>query len=251
MNSSWCDEDIYFYYLGITDSEYPKKIWDRIKNENAKFKKVLDIGSGPGAFALAALNDGYDVQAVDVNEKHLNALKKKNIHSDRLKTVNADWLDAVVEKSDISICAYCLSNNIKSSKGIAKIIETTKYSAYFVSFVNTEKTDFLTSDLIKEFGIKPRKYTEGNNDIMELFSNVCGSVAFETVTYDFGVPIIDTVPIDKYAGFISRKTGISDLSLIKKHIKEITINKNNCLWLPNPKESILITWRRNSEPFIA
>ena len=157
MTHSWNDEDLFFYYLGIELSEYPKKIWDRIKSENKEFRSVLDIGSGPGAFSLAALNNGYDVQAVDISRKHLSELKEKNIHKERLKTFNNDWLEAPVEKSDITISAYSLSNTINSNEGVAKIIYNTKQTAYFISFNNVEKNRFPNRRFIKKERSYPKK----------------------------------------------------------------------------------------------
>jgi hypothetical protein len=247
MMPVWSDEDIYFYYLGVEHSEYPGRIWNRIKSENEDCASLLDIGSGPGAFSLNALSDGYDVQAVDVCEKHLSVLKGKALHKDKLCTYNCDWLEAPVQKADVSICAYSLSGSIKSLDGIAKVINNTKNAAYFISFNDIEKTDFKTANLLKESGVEPGQYSDSNKGFIDALKYVNGDVKVEKIIYDFGVPYLESIPIDKYAEFISRKSGLSDISLIIKHIENIMRWRDGKLWIPNPKESILITWRKYDE----
>ncbi|HJO94665.1 MAG TPA: class I SAM-dependent methyltransferase [Victivallales bacterium] len=245
--TTWSKNDIFFYYLGMKYSEYPKKIWERIKKENQGLSSILDIGCGPGAFSLPALEDTCKVQAIDINQDHLSALENRCSNIKNLTLVHSDWTDAQVNKADITICAYSLSSNIKSTQGIKKIINYTKNTAYFISFINQEKTDFLSESLIQKLSITPKRYPSSNSDLESLFRGLRGKTTVETIEYDFGIPYLENVSLGKYVDFISRKTGISDSKVIKAHIRNIIVKKNGISWIPNPKKSLFITWNNRNE----
>ena len=50
----WTDEQILNYYLGIEHSDYPWVFWEAMRPHLGGCASLIDIGSGPGAFALAA-----------------------------------------------------------------------------------------------------------------------------------------------------------------------------------------------------
>ena len=247
MNNIWTKNDLMFYELGIQYSDYPDVIWNRILEENEKIYSLLDIGAGPGAFTFKALEAGIYVQAVDTNKTHLNVLEEKCSEKKLLKLYPQDWIDADVEKSDISICAYSLTGSINSLSGLRKIIDKTKKTAYFISFKNIERADFQTSDLIYKLGLNPRKYKSDNSVFIKNLSKLGEHFEYREIEYDFGVPIFDEIPLDSYAEFIFSKTGIDDKTVLKKHIKNITILRNGMKWLPNPKKSFIIVWRKYIE----
>ena len=244
---TWSENDIFFYYLGLKYSDYPKKIWERIKKENRDFTSILDVGCGPGIFSLIAIEDNYKVQAVDINKNHLDALLNKSPKKENLTLIYSDWIDAAVEKADITICAYSLSGSISTQQGINKIIDNSKQAAYFISFVNPEKTDFLTAELFKKLSIAPKSYPSSNDNLEFLFNCSNDDVRIEKINYDFGIPYFDDIPSEKYIEFISKKTGIDDTELLKNHLENIVIERNGLRWLPNPKESLFITWKSRNE----
>ncbi len=51
---------------------------------------ILDIGAGTGKYSLALFEKGYDVTAIDLMQKHVDAMKAKNAN---LKVYKADALD--------------------------------------------------------------------------------------------------------------------------------------------------------------
>ncbi len=73
----WTDLQILNYYLGLKYSDYPGVFWEKMKPDIAGCTTLIDIGCGPGAFALKAAEAGFNVLAVDINKKSLEALKKQ------------------------------------------------------------------------------------------------------------------------------------------------------------------------------
>ena len=58
---------------------YKRDIWKKLILENAPAKKklkILDVGTGPGFFAINLALDGYDVTAVDCTDAMLRKAKK-------------------------------------------------------------------------------------------------------------------------------------------------------------------------------
>ena len=96
MVKDWSDRQIDVYFAGIDSSDYPAIFWERMKPWLRGCSSILDIGCGPGAFTLKALDEGFYVQAVDINEKNLQALEtriKKKGYPQKCTLLRGDWLE--------------------------------------------------------------------------------------------------------------------------------------------------------------
>ncbi|MDO9535036.1 MAG: class I SAM-dependent methyltransferase [Bacillota bacterium] len=240
----WTDKQILNYYLGVKYSDYPKIFWEKMKPEIAGCKTIIDIGCGPGAFALKAVEANFNVQAVDINKKSLEALKKQTRGLKNLKTIYGNWLEVEVEKSDAAICAYSFGGEIGTLEGIRKIIDVTEEAAFFIASYDTIQTDFLSKELYRESGIEPPVFRGNYQDLLQLFAILKEEVQYETVEYDFGMPLDSKEEINDCAVYLSEKLGLPSRELVKEHLKKIITMKNGIYWVPNPRKSTMIIWKR-------
>lgn len=243
---TWTDEQIKNYYLGIKNSDYPKIFWEKMKISMKTCMSIMDIGCGPGAFALKALEDGFYVYGIDQNEKHLNALRKasKDIPSGKLEIINNSWMDVSSIKSDASICAYSLGEGIGSVEGIGKVLKSTKKIAFFIMSYGKVQTDFSSKSLYDKLNVKPRTYSTDYTGILDIFNRLKEEVEYEIITYDFGMPFDEELGIKGNAMYLADKLGLPYSELVEEHIRNIMIEKDKILWIPNIKKSVLFTWRR-------
>lgn len=240
----WTDQQIKNYYLGIKYSDYPRVFWKEMKPFLKDCKSIMDIGCGPGAFALKALEKEFDVYGIDKNKKHLDSLEKasKKFGVKNLHIFHDSWLKINCKASDASICAHSLGEEIGTSQGIEKVLNFTKKVAFFITPFENVQTDFFSQALYKELKIKPRVYSKGYKDILEIFNQLKEKVQYSTIAYDFGMPFDKEIGIKGNAMYLAEKLGIPYDKSIEQHMKKILIEKKEMLWIPNIKKSILIVW---------
>ncbi len=247
-SEAWTARQLQAYYQGLKCSDYPQIFWDKIKLKAGPAATLTDIGCGPGAFALKALDEGFFVQAVDCNRQHLLALERKADRGKKgkLKLIAADWLEARIMSSEITVCAYSLGSNIGSPAGIKKTLAVTTKKAFFITPWDKRQYEFLSEGLYRENGVMPRTYEKSGADLLAVFASLKEEVEVEIVDFDFGVPF-------KAAGderretafFLCEKLGFTSLDLMLKHIDVNASTRAGLPWLPNPKRAALITWTRS------
>ncbi|MDI6601965.1 MAG: class I SAM-dependent methyltransferase [Thermoanaerobacteraceae bacterium] len=213
---------------------------------------VIDIGCGPGAFALKAAQNGMVVQAVDINKKNLDALNNKcrEMCLENITTIFGNWLDIEVKKADVCISAYSFAGDIGTIDGIEKILQHSDKIAFFISPYEKIKTDFLSKDLYRKIGKTPPAFSGDYIDLLRIFSELEQPVKFEVIEHDFGMPLEndneDT--LEKCALYLCEKLeldmGSNLLELMREHLRNIITIKNGMYWVPNPRKSVMITWRR-------
>lgn len=243
----WTKEQIENYYLGIRYSDYPNIFWEKIQLQLTNCKTLIDIGSGPGAFAIKAAEYGLDVQAVDINKEHLIALdcymKKFNLKG--IKLINGEWPNVDVKKSDVSICGYSLGGEIGTPNGIRKVLEITNRIAFFIISYNKEQTDFSSKELYQKVGINPPQFGRSFKETLEIFGEQLNEeITFDIIENDFGMPIENMNSIPYYSEYLSEKLGIRDIDAVEKHLRQIIIIKNGGLWIPNYRKSVMLIWKR-------
>jgi SAM-dependent methyltransferase len=69
---------------------------------------VLDVGSGPGRFALALAPRAHEVVAVDVSPAMLAVLRRRarRLGITNVRTVAGSWEEVEVEPADVTLCSY-------------------------------------------------------------------------------------------------------------------------------------------------
>ncbi len=244
----WTDEQIASYYGGIENSEYPDAIWDLIAPELDGCKTALDIGSGPGAFALRAARSGFEVLAIDINKSSLAALegKAKEMGLQNIATICGRWPEVMVKRCDFTICAYSFGSDIGTKEGLAKILDRASKAAYLISPYSLTQTDFLSENLYAEALIKPPSFSGTYRDLKKILTELNEPVTLKIVEYDFGFPLKSLGTKDQCALFLADKLKLPSVEAIRKHLEEIIELKNQVLWVPNPRKSAILSWKRSS-----
>lgn len=127
-------------------------------------KKVLDIGAGTGRLAVYLQNRGADVTALDVSEKMLEIVKRKN---KKVKTVigNAESLPFDDNYFDIAVAAFLIVHLKDPAKFFDEVYRVLKDDGIFVvtninqkdpPLVKTEKEEII----IESFYHRPEKIKE-------------------------------------------------------------------------------------------
>jgi hypothetical protein len=245
----WTDAQVEHYLKGIRHSEYPAVLWQRMQPHLNGCRTLTDIGSGPGAFSLRAAEDGFMVQAVDSSRKSLDVLEVEasDYAAGTVKTICGNWPDVNVDHCDAAICAYSFGGDIGTPRGIYKILTITRRVIFFVSPVEKTQVDFLSRELYREEGSSPPEFQGNYHDLGDILSWLKVDYSIEIVSYDFGFPLKDRSEFDQCALFLADKLGLSSVGRVKKHLEKIVTDRNNLLWVPNPRLSALITCIRSEQ----
>ncbi len=248
-NREWTDAQIDHYLEGTKHSDYPAVFWQRMKPHLNGCRTIIDIGSGPGAFALRAAEDGFMVQAVDSSRKSLDVLEAEasGYAAGTIKTVCGNWPDVNVNHCDAAICAYSFGGDIGTPIGISKIFKVTGRVIFFISPVEKTQVDFLSRELYKEEGSSPPEFKGNYHDLKDILDALKVDCSIETVSHDFGFPLKGWSEIDQCALFLADKLGLYSVGRMKKHLEKIITDRNNLLWVPNPRVSALITCIRSEQ----
>lgn len=246
-DKEWTDAQIANYYLGVRYSDYPRIFWDKMKPVMAGSASLVDIGSGPGAFALMAAEAGLRVQAVDLNRKNLEALAGQagDAGLTNIQTIYGSWLSVAVGKSDVAVCAYSFGGEIGTRAGIRKIIGAARKAAFLIAPYDTVQTDFLSEALYERSGLPPPEFSGSYRDLLRLLADLGEEVSHETVTYDFGMPLGSWAEIGRCAVYLSEKLGLPSREPVREHLHKIITVRDGMLWVPNPRKSTMITWKRS------
>jgi release factor glutamine methyltransferase len=97
-----------------------KKCLSKLKNKNIV---VLDMGSGSGIQALAAINSGIkkeNILCADIDEEVIKLLKKQN-----LKAIKSDLFSTIKESFDLIIFNAPYLPEDKEEKKQGKVLDTT------------------------------------------------------------------------------------------------------------------------------
>lgn len=137
QNEKYWDKGSQVYTELILDelNNFKKEAWKNLIKKNigdSKVKKVLDVGTGPGFFAIIMSEMGYDVTAIDSSEMML----EKAIANAKLAGVSVKF-----EKSDV--------NNMNFSKESFDLIISRNVTWTLKSPTETYK---LWYDLLKKDG---------------------------------------------------------------------------------------------------
>ena len=245
----WTDAQIDHYLEGIKHSDYPAVFWQRMKPYLNDCRTIIDIGSGPGAFALRAAADGFMVQAVDSSRKSLAVLEVEasGYAAGPIKTICGNWPNVSVDHCDAAICAYSFGGAIGTPSGISKIFKVTGRVIFFISPVEKTQVDFLSRELYEEEGSSPPEFKGNYHDLEDILTALKVKYNVETVSHDFGFPLKNWSELDQCALFLADKLGLSSTARLKKHLEKIITDRNNLLWVPNPRVSAIITCIRSEQ----
>ena len=106
-----------------------------------KGKAVLDIGSGPGTFALPLARMGAKVTALDISSRMLQELEKKaDLEGiDTIDTIHTSWNDADLDKmgsrKKFDMAFASMTPAICDIKAITKMMEASRAFCYYSGFL--------------------------------------------------------------------------------------------------------------------
>ena len=97
-------------------AEYYNFILKILKEMNYKPKKTLDLACGTGRLAKIFLDEGYDIEGLDISEKMLEIAKKRG-----LKVYQSNMVDFNLgKKYDLIVCTYDSLNYILQEDSLQK-----------------------------------------------------------------------------------------------------------------------------------
>jgi len=129
----------------------------RVRREVDRRTTVLDVGCGPGRFALALARRAREVIALDWSPA-MTAIVAAGARREKLanlRCVAARWEDAEVSPVDISICSYVLPIARDPEGFLAKIDATTGRRAFV--YMNAAPADLVLDPLWRHFHGRPRR----------------------------------------------------------------------------------------------
>jgi len=228
----WNSQTIDWYLRAGEYSQYPDKILAEIIPWLRPHHTVLDIGCGPGLYALAIAPLVRQVLAVDRLADVLATLdslaKARGLIN--IRCLESSWPDTKIQEPvDVVISAFSSGKVMNNQDSIAKILALQAEVVFLVApgqyqppFEWTKHTDtnhpnaLATLNILDQMGV--------NYDRRDM-------------VIDFGQPVRD---IQEATQFLAGFLGISDQEA-SVHAKAIASVHSQGLYLPNPRNVILIT----------
>lgn len=236
----WEQTTLRYYYEGLAYGDYPGLIMERILPQMQNCHSLLDICSGPGAFSLYSLKQGWRTTAIDLAEIALEALeeKAKNYPQSRFQAIYGDFLTTAVPHADIAVAACCFYEQMATPAALEKIIDSTNQVALFVQHGEPAQPEFLTAGLPVDAEKKPLRWQ--NYPLAEVLNDLAAARGLtlnsDSLECDFGC--LYSPDDARLLDFISRKTGVSDLPLLQQHLHTVAQPRAGRLWLPNPRRFV-------------
>jgi len=129
-----------------------------------KGKNILDVGAGTGRIACELVNGGAQVTALDVSEKILSVLKKKNA---KIKTVvgEAESIPFEEETFDVVVATFLIVHLKDPTKFFDEVYRVLKPGGLFlVTNINQKEPPIVKTKVgdiqIKSYYHRPEKITE-------------------------------------------------------------------------------------------
>jgi SAM-dependent methyltransferase len=139
--------------LGEGGKKRVKRVFDWLENQGVDFEnmKVLDIGAGPGAFALAFAQKAKEVVALEPAEA-MNAFLKKRAAQNGLKNIRIiqeTWEEVDLEKHNLKqefeLVFASMSPGINNGETLDKALSCAKQYCFISGFAGKRKNDVLSA----------------------------------------------------------------------------------------------------------
>lgn len=110
VGSTFWDAQVRRFARGPMASAEGDPFLSRARRVTGRRTTVLDVGSGPGRFALALAPRAHQVVAVDISPAMLSLLRRRarRLGVDNLRTVVGPWPEVEVDRADVVLCSYVL-----------------------------------------------------------------------------------------------------------------------------------------------
>ncbi|HWH35321.1 MAG TPA: class I SAM-dependent methyltransferase [Acidimicrobiales bacterium] len=128
----------------------------RLRRVSGARTTLLDVGSGPGRFALALAPRVAHVVAVDSSETMGDILRRavRRAGINNVTTVTGRWEDVEVEGTDVALCAYVLPLVEGAANFLAKLDTAARRHAFV--YLSALSGDAFHDPLWRHFHDRPR-----------------------------------------------------------------------------------------------
>lgn len=227
----WNEKTIDWYLRAGMESEYPAKVLAEIMPHLESRHTVLDIGSGPGLYALAVAPVVEEVLAVERDAKVLDTLSA--VAWDRglrnIRCINAAWPGESIEKKvHVIISAFGSGEIMTTAESIAAMLDLNPEAVFLVA----------PGQYMPPFGAEHGTNTHPDaGDTLRLLEKM--GVAYNTkhILLDFGQPVRNMAEATEFlAGFLH----ISHQEA-REHAGKIARPHGDGLYLPNHRNVVLIS----------
>lgn len=129
----------------------------RVRREVDIRTTVLDVGCGPGRFALALAPRAAEVVALDWSPAMIGivATRARRAGLSNLRCIAGRWEDTEVDPVDISLCSYVLPLANNPAVFLSKLDATTRRRSFV--YMNAAPTDLVLDPLWRHFHGRPRR----------------------------------------------------------------------------------------------
>ncbi len=226
----WTEEKLNWYIEAGTHSEYPRIFVPLIKERLLPGDTLLDIGSGPGLFALSLtpwVKAVYNIDSQALPLKYLQQ-KAREKNNASIFCLQGEWPEMELDlQVSASLSAFTSPAIMEAEKSLEKMISHTNRTIFFIAPASRGKFFYPTD---KKSGPPPYEKTLKALEKMRL------SFTHKLIDFDFGQPISS---LQEGARFLSHQLTIP-LSQALDHARSIVTSHPSGLYLPNPRRAAFI-----------
>lgn len=230
----WTKQRIKWYKKAGRQSEYPRKIVEKIRPYCQKNDYLLDIGCGIGLYALMLKDDVFHLHNIDPSPLALaafkNEIKKRN--SKNITLQRGFWPDVFLSRQyDITISAFTTGVMLQKEVNITSILDCSKRLIIFVAPGAEQNPPFYYPKSTTK-SVNPPPYLETLNLLKKMKINP----QLEFLDVNFGQPVDN-----KEDGIYFLKTQLKiSFPQAKKHFAKIAQPTAKGYYLPNHRQAALI-----------
>lgn len=226
----WDSKTINWYARAGKWSQYPSAILAEITPQLQRHHTVLDIGCGPGLYALALAPLVKEVLALDSKGIVLEALEKLAQHQNltNIRCLQETWPDVKIETPvDIILSAFSGGQVMNSRHSLTSILKLGAGTVYLVA-PGTYRPPFAWT--------QHREISAHASTTMDLLEQMDIAYTRQDLTIDFGQPVADWSEAEEFLSYFLRIPRPQAL----EHGRRIATPHRQGLYLPNPRNVVLI-----------
>jgi SAM-dependent methyltransferase len=144
---------------------------ERVLRTSGESSSVLDVGAGTGRHTLAPAPHVARVTAVDPSSAMLGLLRE-DVATQRLEnitTIQAEWMDAEVERADVVICSHVLYPIADVVPFVEKLETAAKQRVFVYLRVDPIATDF---GFWADFHGEPLQHQPSHHDLFNVLVQI-------------------------------------------------------------------------------
>lgn len=237
----WDSFRIALYLKAIERGDYPRIFIDRMVPDLQPSMSLLDIGSGPGAFSLGLAPFVKRVYSMD---KNMAVLEQLTVEASRkgfknIRCLYGTWPLNPTPKVDVIVSAYSGPEVTASKQSLKKMAAAASNRVFLIVPSRRRRASFCSEELYFQKGIRIPEYTSTHTDTLRALEELNIRYKMENLVYDFGQPVAD---VEEGEEFLATQLASFSRETLRKHVRNIAVQKEDGLWLPNLRSSALISF---------